>query len=199
MTTEFANYDEWKDDPKIVDELLSKELLQLSLKDRNDIQEEIHGVHCLAPEETPEMVNESLKKLATELDDDVVLPSNQKQAYLQSQKLETTTTTYINEQEFRLRFLRCELFDISKTAKRMAHFLDLVLELFGDFALERPIRLSDFTKAEMKYMRRARYQFLPYRDRSGRRIIIIFPGEALETVPPKIKVRKCVNGLSYFR
>ena len=37
-------YDEEKDDPTQVDGLLSEELMQSSVKDRTDFQEEIHGV-----------------------------------------------------------------------------------------------------------------------------------------------------------
>ena len=39
-----------------VDNMLSKELNQLSVKDRNALVEEIHGVRSLAPEETPELI-----------------------------------------------------------------------------------------------------------------------------------------------
>ena len=57
-----------KDDPRDVDTLLSNELMRLSISDRNAIQEEIHGVRCLAPEETPELLQSSLCQLALELD-----------------------------------------------------------------------------------------------------------------------------------
>eukprot|EP00536_Pseudo-nitzschia_multiseries_P016455 jgi/Psemu1/221401/e_gw1.1120.3.1 len=174
--------DEWKEDPKVVDSLLSQELMQLSMKERNAIQEEIHGVHCLAPEETPNMLQESLGKLAFELEH--VLPLHKKKAFLESQQL---NETYVNHDNFRLRILRCELFDASKAAKRLALFLHCVQDLFGDYALQRPVRLSDFTRDELKYMRRGRYQFLPFRDRSGRRILVTFPGKELETIPPRVK------------
>ena len=144
------DYDKEKDNPRVVDDLLSRELLQLSMKDRNDIHEEIHGVHCLAKEETPEMLKESLRLLAIEVNENI--PSNQKRAYLQSQSLQKPT--YINDDEFRLRFLRCELFEINKAAKRMVNFIDLILEHFGFYALERPIRMSDFTKIELQAFRK---------------------------------------------
>jgi len=174
--------DEWKPDPKVVDDLLSQELMKMTMQERNAIQEEIHGVHCLAPEETPEMLEKSLKNLAYELDH-AVRP-DKKKAYLKSQRF---GETYVNQDDFRLRFLRCELFDVSKAADRMVLFLDSVQDLFGDYALQRSIRLSDFTRDEQKYMRRGRYQYLPFRDRSGRRILVSFPGKELETIPPRVK------------
>ena len=48
--------------------------------------------------------------------------------------------------DFRLRFLRSELFDAAKAAKKIVGFLDLLLEYYGEFALRRPIRLSDLGK-----------------------------------------------------
>jgi hypothetical protein len=161
------------DPAAVFEDLLSKELLQLSVKDRNDLQEEIHGVRCLAPEETPRFVEDSLRKLATELDE--VIPDSQKQAYLQSQQ-QPASAAFVNDREFRLVFLRCELFDCHKAAERMARVCDCLLNLFGRYALERPIKLSDFTNAELKVIRKGRVQILPFRDRSGRRIAILFPG-----------------------
>lgn len=175
--------DEPKEDPKIVDELLSKELMNMTLSDRNAIQEEIHGVHCLAPTETPSLLQESLSKLDNELGQ---INPNRKKAYLQCQQLKET---YVNGEDFRLRFLRCELFDTKKAANRIVRFLDYLKDLFGDYALERPIRLSDFSREELKYMRRGRHQYLPFRDRSGRRIFIAFPGNELESIPPRIKAK----------
>ena len=173
-----------KDDPRDVDTLLSNELMRLSISDRNAIQEEIHGVRCLAPEETPELLQSSLHQLAFELDRN--LPREITRAYRQSQHVHTT---YVNTLGFRLRFLRCELFDVPKAARRLASFLNMAQDFFGDYALERPIRLSDMNKEELKYMRSGRVQWLPFRDRSGRRIVVIFPGMDFATIPMKIKVR----------
>jgi hypothetical protein len=155
------------------DNLLSKELLQLSVNDRNNLQEEIHGVRCLAPDETSQLIEESLRKLATELDENI--PDYQKEAYLRSQR-RPASAAFVNSQNFRLRFLRCELFDHRKAAERMVRVCDCLLKLFGMYALERPIRISDFSNAELKAIRRGRLQLLPFRDRSGRRIAILFPG-----------------------
>lgn len=170
-------------DPKAVDGLMSQALMQLSIKERSAVQEEIHGVHCLALKETPEMIQESLEKLAFELDS--VLHPDQKMAYIQSQRL---GKTYVNQVDFRLRFLRCELFDVVKTAKRIVYFLKGVQETFGDYALKRSVRLTDFARGELKFMRRGYFQILPYRDRSGRRILVIFPPKESETIPPRIQV-----------
>jgi len=150
--------------PDDADTLVSKELLQLSLKDRNAIDEEIHGVSTLAPEESPEFLEKALRDLSLEVDR-IPNESACKAAYLESQKF---PTTYVNGSDFRLRFLRCELFDAPKAAMRMMKFLGVVSDLFGTVVLQRPITFMDFSKDEEKLYRKGYIQVLPYRDRAGR-------------------------------
>jgi len=157
-------------DPKTVDDLLSKELLELSIKDRTAIQEEIHGVKCLALTETPELLEDALFKLAIALDNDELIPPQKKKAYRKSQALDKS---YVNEKDFRLRFLRVTLFDAERAAEKIVNFLEIAMEMFGEFVLERAVRLSDFDYRELKYFREGEIQLLPFRDRSGRRILII--------------------------
>jgi hypothetical protein len=186
------HHDQETDDPNLVENVLSRELMKLSFQDRNDFQEEIHGVRCIAPTETPELLRRSLYLLQWEIDNAV--PFHQKQAYLQSQQQQqqaaANTNTYVNTEEFRLRFLRYELFDVPKAAVRMARFLDLVLEFYGDYALQRPIRITDFSKHELKQLNKGKYQFLPYRDRggiAGRRVLCIFPDMEWELITPYVR------------
>lgn len=161
---------EGHDDAKAVDSLLSRELFRLSMNERNAMEEEIHGVHCRAPQETPKLLESSLKKLSRILDNDQMIPPHQKQAYLRSQKI---PTTYINSKEFRLRFLRLELFDIVKAAKKIVIFLDAAAFHFGDIVLERPVRLQDFDKKDLQILRSGMVQLLPFRDQSGRRVLVV--------------------------
>lgn len=172
---------------KQADDLLTKELRRLSYQDRNDINEEIHGVCLIAPEETAEFLELSLVKLSTCLNQIVTDPPSLKIAYDLSQRYSNQTTeshepatneifslparTYVNDRNFRLRFLRCELFDEKKAALRIIKYLDLVLEICGEYALKRPIQLDDLSKDEMKLLRSGCIQLLPYRDRAGRPVL----------------------------
>jgi len=150
--------------------LVSKEVLQYNLEERNAVYEEIHGVRSLCPDESaPGMLDNALEQLAEEL---FKLPQKQKRAYAQSQQY---NDTYVNEPDFRLRFLRAELFDAKKAALRMARFLEVCVEFFGVDKLRSPIRLTDFSRKEMKVFNMGRIQLLPYRDRSGRRIVVGIP------------------------
>ncbi len=156
------------DEVRAVDSLLSRALFQLSMNERSAMEEEIHGVRCLAPEETPQLLQSSLQKLSMVLASDEIIPVDQKLAYLQSQQL---PSTYINGDEFRLRFLRLTLFDVVKAAQRMVRFIDVAVIFFGDAVLERPVRLQDLSKKEVQLLRSGKHQLMPFRDRSGRRII----------------------------
>ncbi len=157
---------------KEVDDLLSKELYQLTFADRNAISEEIHGVRCLAPEETPELISGGLMELQRQLDMMPYKPSYDKaQAF--ARHPETAKTSYVNTIDFRLKFLRCELFDASRAAVRLIKYLDLMVEMYGLFALQRKILLTDFSKHELQIMRAGFFQLFPFRDRSGRRVMCI--------------------------
>ena len=178
-------------DPQSVDNLLAQEFLSLSFQDRNAINEEMHGVHCLMPEETPELNAESLSKLETELS---LIPPERKEKYELARKRYGTKNSsqiggsYVNDVDFRMKFLRLRLFDANKSAMVICAFLDVVCDLFGEYALQRAIRLSDFSEYEMQVIRTGNLQLLPFRDRSGRRIITGVEGLAME-FEQKLRVR----------
>ena len=171
------------EDPQLVDHLMAKEFLSLSFQDRNAINEEMHGVSCLVPKETPELVDKSLTKLKQEIGR---IPSKEKEKYqLFEERYGTRNSrqeggSYVNDESFRMRFLRMELFDAKESARRLCLFLDIIVDLFGEYALQRPIRLSDFSEEELHVMRIGNLQLLPFRDRSGRRIITGVEGLAIQ-------------------
>jgi hypothetical protein len=159
-----------------IENFLSKELLKLSVLDRNTIAEEIHGVECLAVRETPELIQRSLREFQKELDKgNIPLPN------IPVHRLPNSGNNLVNgidDDAFRLRFLRCELFNVPKAVRRFCNYLDYTYEKWGEFALDRPIMLKDFTKQEMKLFRKGFFQLLPYRDSSGRRVFVhLGPGE----------------------
>jgi hypothetical protein len=207
--------DFYRDDsfnPHKVDDLLRNEMMKLSVKDRNGIYEEIHGVRCIAPIETPEFLERSLIELNTEL---ARIPPSEKRAFCHASSTSTSTSTltstqnnnnynynycnnqnnhninyninnhnnsnkktnYVDTDDFRLRFLRCELFDVRKAARRLVNYLDLIAYGLpfekGLVVLQRPITLSDLNDAEQSILRKGHLQLLPFRDRSGRRILTV--------------------------
>ena len=82
----------------------------------------------------------------------------------------------IDDPAFRLRFLRAELFDVRKAVVRYCNYLNLVHELWGSVALDREVSLSDLDRSESALFRKGYFQLLPFRDRSGRRVVTLLGG-----------------------
>ena len=155
--------------PKDVDAMMANSLNKLSFRDRTVLQEEIHGVGSLAPEEAPEMVDKALSDFQTELDK---LHPDSRIFYDRAISL---NSKYVHSPEFRLKFLRADLFDAKKAAMRFANYLQYGHRYFGDVALMRPLRFEDLTVEEQEMMREGIGQVLPSRDRSGRLIFFHQP------------------------
>jgi hypothetical protein len=96
---------------------------------------------------------------------------------LQNEHQQQQDILYVNSNEFRPMYLRSELFDVKKTAERIVQSLDFLLEIYGEYALKRKIKLSDFSKEELDIMRKGYIQLLPSLDRGGRRSIVLFLAE----------------------
>jgi hypothetical protein len=147
-------------DPQAIDDLLSREMQQLSFQERSSIQEEIHGVRCLAPEETPLLLQSALQQLDLHLK--VSIPH--KPAY---ELACSFPKTYVDDIDFKLKFLRAELLDPWKAANRMVKFLELVREVFGEECLQRPVTMGDLGVEATEALRCGQWQSLPCRDRAG--------------------------------
>jgi hypothetical protein len=132
-----------------VDALLANELNKLSFQERESINEEIHGVDVrnIGVEETPQLLRESFQQLNIELEQ--IRP--ERVVFDRSQKL-FGSTTYLNTEEFRIMFLRCDLFDCRKAAIRLCDFVDLVHEIYGDVALRRRTYITDMTELERRIL-----------------------------------------------
>jgi len=161
-----------------VNELLSNDMMRMSPGDRISVAEELHGVSCLAIEEKDdEVTTERVTKALYELDQilEYKIPANQKGAFLKAQSFEETRGTYVNDVGFKMKFLRCKLFNVEEAARLLVEYLELVQELYGDVCLSRPIRLEDVqsSKEERAAFRAGYIQLLPFGDRAGRRIAMI--------------------------
>jgi hypothetical protein len=149
--------------------ILAQELNQLSFIDRTNIQEEIHGVHSMTPIETPKMIEEALLDFSHQIS---LLPSAKTIAYEQALSLDSQ---YVHDQDFRLKFIRADMFDIPKAVERFMAYLDLTEEHFGTDVLLRPILQRDLKKMELEVMRKGGLQLLSSRDRAGR-LVVVYQG-----------------------
>lgn len=150
--------------------LMASELNRMSVEDRTHVFEEIHGVAPLPPEESSiELLRKSLALLSEAID---LIPH--KPAYDEAQRLasEEGMTTYVNNDKYRLKFLRAEQFHPQRAAERMIKNLDLLYHYVGPQALRRHINMADLEEKSIAGMKIGSFQLLPSRDRSGRRIAV---------------------------
>jgi hypothetical protein len=144
-----------------LDSLLAQELTKLTIKEREESYEDLHGVDDVV-NETPELVYNCLNALDAELH-----RIAQKDAYWLAEEQDQA---YVTNPKFRLRFLRAERFVPKSAAKRLVGFLEGKLHFFGPSLLTKPIKFSDLDKDDQACLKYGQMQVLPSRDRSGRSI-----------------------------
>lgn len=178
----------WKDlgpsehDELETDRLLSKELLRLSFRERNDINEEIHGVRNACPEnkEDPEFIELALLDMDYEVESILERGKNQANFRL--------TIDHINSnRKLWLAFLRTELYDAKKAAHRLVSFTRFIRDqcacgggvagcncgCLGDInSGGRIIAGKWFTRKELSELKKGAIQMMPFRDQIGRRVLV---------------------------
>lgn len=145
-----------------VEEIVAQEMSQMSLTEREQAYEELHGVVRVA-EETPAFVAQCMQEL-----DQAVRAISKKDAYDLAERL---NFQYVHDPKFRLMFLRADYFDAEKAAARLVKFMEEKLKYFGPQALARPLFLSDLDDEDTKTLESGKLQILPSRDRSGRTVM----------------------------
>ena len=154
--------------PEDADALFAKELNRLSMRERDHVLQDIHGVADIVDEEA-EFVNNCLLQLEMELER---LPRQNKNAYLQAYAKDAA---YVSNRDFRLMFLRADAFNVRNTALRMVDFFEAKLELFGADKLAKTIAMDDLSKDDLRCLEAGYTQLLPERDRAGRAVIVVMP------------------------
>jgi hypothetical protein len=160
-----------------IQSILMDELAQLSLEEKQDIEDEIHGFLSKQPQETPDLIQTSLYRLRQEIER---IPHANRQAHVRAMLMNQNTvkniTPFVLQPENGLKFLRAELFDTRKAAVRYCKWLELLIEYYGDCALMRQLYVSDLGTEELKLFKAGNIQLLPSRDRMGRRILAFVGG-----------------------
>jgi hypothetical protein len=153
-----------------IDSVIAKQMSCLSVKDREKAYMDVHGVSDLV-EETPEMVEGGLVQLERE-----VLLLRDRAAYDLADSMDPT---YTRNRDFRLAFLRTELFDSQQTALRLIRHFQMKLDLFGRDRLVMDITQDDLDKDGMHALYSGYGRLLIATDRAGRLISLLVarPGE----------------------
>eukprot|EP00980_Cylindrotheca_fusiformis_P018412 scaffold6052_cov118-Cylindrotheca_fusiformis.AAC.25 len=147
--------------------MLAAELEKLSLKEREKVYEDVHGVSDVI-QESPELIASSLEQLDREID----LIENKdayEQAKLQSPHLATN-------RQFLLAFLRCNSFNPKVAALNVVQYFRYKLEMLGTEKLARyRTTLEDIGEAATRILELGSIQVLPNRDSKGRAVIVVSP------------------------
>jgi hypothetical protein len=152
------------EEPADMDKVLAQEVHNLSLQERNRVYEEIHGV-AEPLQEDPEFVAQRLSEFEWHLS-----TIRNKPAYDFAMQ---QSPEYVNDRNFRLRFLRSTEFDAHKAAQKIVNHFEFKMELFGQEKLAQNITLDDLNEKDLIYLRSGAIQILPITDRAGRPILFV--------------------------
>jgi hypothetical protein len=149
-----------------IDSVIAKQMSLLSVKDRERAYMDVHGVSDLV-EETPEMVEGGLVQLESE-----ILLLKDRAAY---DLAESMDPSYIRNRDFRLAFLRTELFHSQQAAMRLIRHFQMKLDLFGKDRLVTDITQDDLDQDDLDALYSGHGRFLSATDRAGRLINLVLP------------------------
>ena len=148
------------------EKIISEALQSLSLKERENVYEDIHGVSNPI-QETDDLITTSLEMMAAEIE-----TIDDKDAYEQAKIL---SEVFVTKRETRLGFLRADSFNPKKAADRYVKYFQQRLELFGSERLVRDVGLDDFDEKTRATLAEGIMQILPSRDSRGRAVVILLP------------------------
>jgi len=197
-------------DMKAVDDFMSKEISELSYRDRYLIDLDVRGMNVLASTEPNELYLIGLEALDKQILLGMTTPSastststststakrimdHQQQQMRYNYKYyrlaEKLISPMIKSKEFRSKFARANCFDPVKAANRMEMYLEIVCENFGNDALTRQVKLTDLDKVERDLLKSGCLQILPFRDSAGRRIVASLGNFGTHIHTPKNKMK----------
>jgi carboxylesterase type B len=154
-----------------IDADIAKELNQLTLAEREDILNDIHGVTEVLDED-PAFVKKALDDLEMWIATKGTNNNKSVEAY---NKAASQSPEYVQRKDFRRMFLRADRFNAEHAADRILRFFDKKLELFGPSKLCQDIKLADLSPSDRDCLDHLHGQYMPVRDAGGRPIIFAFP------------------------
>ena len=151
------------DSATMSDAELAKEMTELSVKEREQVLEDIHGV---APdrEETPEFTSSALTQFDIELHR---IPKTKKKSL---EKAFFLRPSLAMDTKFKLMFLRADQYEPKKAAYRMVAYFKNKHTLFGDDLLARKIRYNHLSQEDITFFEQGSIIELPQRDQTSRPI-----------------------------
>jgi hypothetical protein len=146
--------------------VLAKEITSLSLTERDQVFQEIHGVRQ-HPQETPQYMQDRQQAMQAAID---AIPASKRKAYNLALRMDPL---YVHNAELRTRFLRCESWDAKKAAVRYLKHFQQKMDLFGRDLLCATIRQKHLSPDGRHAVMEGSSQ-MPVRDSTGRLVTMQF-------------------------
>jgi hypothetical protein len=137
---------------------LRRELIQLPMESRQKVSQDLYGIA-----ETTFLSQDCLEHLEAEIEN-----IEEKEAYERALEL---SPEYVNNESFRVLFLRATEGDAKRAAKRITKHFKTKLDLFGDDKLVKDIEISDLDEYDMEALNSGGFQVLSRSDLAGRSIL----------------------------
>jgi hypothetical protein len=145
-----------------IDALIASRLNKMTLKEREEILFDVHGVSEVI-EEDPDMVARKFEELESILAKKRT--NNKAAAYNLAVSM---SSDYVQNRKFLLMFLRADRFHAKNAAWRVIGHFHKKLELFGASKLCKDISLEDLDPYAMEVIENGHLTSLPARDRADR-------------------------------
>eukprot|EP00980_Cylindrotheca_fusiformis_P019693 scaffold6870_cov121-Cylindrotheca_fusiformis.AAC.20 len=160
------------------EDLWAVDMSKLSLEERSKA---LDDVHCVGETivETPEM----LRKALSEFGEEARRLSNPVYEIALQQNRQ-----YVEGEAFRLKFLRCNLFEIKSSVSQMMKLLQYKAKYFGIDKLARDIVLADLTNEDRDLFQSGFLHVQQSKDRCGRNVLWFF-NEFLGRWPKDVMIR----------
>lgn len=153
-----------------IDSYIANALSDLSMKERDTVYHEMHGVDDDIVE-TDEFIFQKLNALHVEIE---TIKDRHSKAHAYKMA-ESISNEYVQDPILRLKFLRGEKFNVKKSAVRVINFFDFKLGLFGKEKLCKDITIDDLDRDDLATLKSGFMQIFPVRDRAGRAVFCLLP------------------------
>jgi len=150
-----------------VDAFLAETMSNLSFKERQKGQEDLHGVSENITEQDDE-----IEKLLSEMENHL----NKIKHGSIYELAESLCPSHVTNRDFRLMFLRGNRYDTKAASKQILKFLKMKEQLFGQEKLGKDITLEDLSEDDRVCFSNGSFQILSTTDRSNRHILFQMPG-----------------------
>lgn len=151
---------------KDAEEFLASELSKVSIQERHKAMDD---VHCVGEElqEDPSMLERGLREFQKELAELARADRIYQLAVNQNQ-------SYIEGENFRLMFLRANMYDAKRSVRQMLNLLRYKAQYFGEDKVGREITLDDLDPDAIDFVYSGRFHMQREKDRFGRHVVYLF-------------------------